>query len=117
LLLLQVIAAGVDEAEMARRAQHMRQQREALIAKKKADRGEKVLLLVLIYSLSPSCCLTLQYVAQTSSFYPHVDLLLLTHTYFSNVIIIILNDPNRCKWRRSATRSGWRPTRRCSQSP
>lgn len=41
-LLYQVIASGVDAAEMERRAQHMRQQRELLIAQKKAARGEKV---------------------------------------------------------------------------
>jgi len=34
----------VDAAEMERRAQHMREQREALIAKKKAARNEKVIL-------------------------------------------------------------------------
>lgn len=39
---VQVIASGVDAAEMERRAQHMREQREALIAKKKAARNEKV---------------------------------------------------------------------------
>ena len=38
-----MIASGVDAAEMERRAQHMREQREALIAKKKAARNEKVL--------------------------------------------------------------------------
>ncbi len=36
------MASGVDAAEMERRAQHMRQQRELLVAQKKAARGEKV---------------------------------------------------------------------------
>ena len=43
-----VIASGVDAAEVERRAQHMRQQREALIAKKKAARNEKVIMFVCV---------------------------------------------------------------------